>query len=254
MLLNTFDQVKEWIIDNGFRRWVLYKDYTRAEKIIDSAAFPISDQADKIAMTEKYLRLAGGKAYAAGSASGSQNELNVTTHIRLDGMGDEQQPVNGMQNIQQLNIGEIESRIRKQLKAEIAAENYEREKKAFEEEKKAFEEEKQSAIGALVHYFAPLGQMFLEKKMMRNVAGVDADEPVHAHKIQPIIPEEEQPQVGTVDDPEEEEIFAEEESEKLFELIKQWKAVEPDYLVFLEKIVTMAVNGDENYKLAKKFI
>ena len=251
MLLNNFDQVREWITDNGFKRWVLYKDYTRSEKIIDSAAFPVSDQADKIAMTEKYLRLAGGKAYAAGSSTGSQNDLTVTTEIRLDEM---QSPVSGtQQNIEPLNIGEIENRIRKQLKAEIEIENLKKREADVERRERALEAEKQSAMGALVHYFAPLGEMFLKNKMMRNVAGVDADAPVHARKIQPIIPEDE----PETKEPEtqEEEIFTDAESEELFDLMSRFKAVEPEnWLKMLRTVVEMAESGDATYNMAKGFL
>ena len=251
-MLTSFDQVKDWIIDNGFKRWILYRDSLRKELIIDSAGFHVSDQSDKIAMTEKYLRLSGGRAYAAGSASGSINDLNVTTEIRLD--GEQGTSGIGMQpNMQPLNVGEIEDRIRKQLRAEIAAENYEKEKKQFEEDKKAFEAEKQSAMGALVHYFAPLGEMFLKNKMMRNVAGVDADAPVHARKIQPIIPEDETEIKET--EIQEEEIFTDAESEELFDLMSRFKAVEPEnWLKMLRTVVEMAESGDATYNMAKGFL
>ena len=249
-MLNSFEQVKEWIIDNGFKRWILYKDSLRKELIIDSAGFHVSDQSDKIAMTEKYLRLSGGRAYAAGSASGSINDLNVTTEIRLD---DEQGTSGiGMQpNIQPLNIGEIEDRIRRQLKAEIEIENLKKREAEIERREREYDAEKQSALGAIVHYFAPLGQRFLESKMMRNVAGLDAEEPVHAHKVQPIIPTEETQEQEI----QEEEIFTDAESEELFDLMKRFKAVEPEnWLKMLRTVVTMAESGDATYNMAKGFL
>ena len=81
-MLTTFEQVREWINDNGFERWVLYRDRARTEKILDSQSFP-SDREDKLAMTEKYLRLAGGSAYAAGSTNKAAADLNTTCEIRL---------------------------------------------------------------------------------------------------------------------------------------------------------------------------
>ena len=250
-MLNSFEQVKEWIIDNGFKRWILYKDSLRKELIIDSAGFHVSDQSDKIAMTEKYLRLAGGRAYAAGSASGSINDLNVTTEIRLD---DEQFGTSGIgmqPNIQPLNIGEIEDRIRKQLKAEIEIENLKKREAEIERREREYDAEKQSALGAIVHYFAPLGQRFLESKMMRNVAGIDADEPVHARKVQPIIPEEETQEQEI----QEEEIFTDAESEELFDLMKRFKAVEPEnWLAMMRKMVDMAEKNDTTYQMARNFL
>lgn len=249
-MLTNFDQVREWIIDNGFKRWILYRDSMRKELIIDSAGFHVSDQEDKIAMTEKYLRLSGGRAYAAGSASGSINDLNVTTEIRLS---DEQAAVSGMQQtITPLNIGEVEDRIRKQLKAEIEAEDLKKRIAEVERREKELDEEKQTAMGALIHYFAPIGKMLIQNKMMRNVAGVDADEPVHARKIQPIIPEDESEQAETV---QEEEIFTEAESDELFDLMARFKKAEPEnWLKMLRTVVTMAETGDATYNMAKGFL
>ena len=253
-MLNSFDQVKEWINDNGFKRWILYRDSLRKELIIDSAGFHVSDQSDKIAMTEKYLRLSGGRAYAAGSASGSINDLNVTTEIRLD---DEQATSGiGMQpNIQPLNIGEIEDRIRKQLRAEIAAENYEKEKKQLEEDKKEFEEQRNGVIGAIVGYVAPYLPILKNLQSSgRMVAGLDAEEPVHAHKVQPIIPSEET-QEQEAETIQEEEVFTDAESEELFDLMKRFKAAEPEnWLKMIRTVVEMAEKGDATYNMAKSFL
>lgn len=248
-MLTTWDQVQEWITENGFKRWVLYKDSSRNEKIIDSAAFTVSDQADKLAMTEKYLRLAGGRAYAAGAVSGSQNDLNVTTEIRLQ--EEQAQPTNGIGG--EMNIGEltrsITESVTKQIRAEMEAQKYKDERAAFEKEKAEFEEEKKSTIGALVHYFAPIGQQLMQRHMMPRVAGVDAEEPVHAAPIVVDKPE---------DAPEHEEQnespFTDEEEAKIFDLMCRFKKIEPDYLSLLESVVKMAESGDATYTMAKGFL
>lgn len=247
-MLTTWDQVQEWITENGFKRWVLYKDSSRSEKIIDSAAFTVSNQADKLAMTEKYLRLAGGRAYAAGAASGSQSDLNVTTEIRLQ---EETQPTNGIGG--EMTIGEltrsITESVTKQIRAEMEAQKYKEERAAFEKEKAEFEEEKKSTIGALVHYFAPIGQQLLQRHVMPRVAGVDAEEPVHATPIvvdkQGEAPEHEE---------ENESPFTDEEEAKIFDLMCRFKKIEPDYLSLLESVVKMAESGDTTYTMAKGFL
>ena len=117
-------------------------------------------------------------------------------------------------------------------------------------EQKALDEEKQSAIGAIMHYFAPIGQQMLQNKLMRNVAGVDATEPVHADPIQPIAtgqPAEQQEEA-------EDYPFTDEEDEKITTLVAQWKKADPDYLIYLEKIVQMCVSGDSKYTMAKSFL
>ena len=247
-MLTTWDQVQEWITENGFKRWVLYKDSSRNEKIIDSAAFTVSDQADKLAMTEKYLRLAGGRAYAAGAASGSQSDLNVTTEIRLQ---EETQPTNGIGG--EMSIGEltrsITESVTKQIRAEVEAQKYKEERAAFEKEKAEFEEEKKSTIGALVHYFAPIGQQLLQRHMMPRVAGVDAEEPVHAA---PIVAD--RPGEAPEHEEENESPFTDEEEAKIFDLMCRFKKIEPDYLSLLESVVKMAESGDTTYTMAKGFL
>ena len=253
-MFTKWDQVEQWIKDNNFKRWILYKDNTRTDKIVDSASFTISDLADKLAMTEKYLRMGGGRAHAAGFSTNGVQDATVC-EIRLE---DEQQGTSGIgSQIQPLNIGEIEDRIRKQLRAEIEADNYRKEKEAFEKAKAEFEEEKQSALGALVHYFAPVGQMMLQQKLqmpMRQVAGVDAEQPVvHAASIKPIDQQNKEQQPAQ-QEPEQESPFTDEEADKLFELMARFKKVEPQYMQLLEAVVTMAENGDGTYNMAKGFL
>lgn len=248
-MLTTWDQVQEWITENGFKRWVLYKDSSRNEKIIDSNAFTVSDQADKLAMTEKYLRLSGGRAYAAGAASGAQADLNVTAEIRLQ--DDQAQPTNGIGG--EMSIGEltrsITESVTKQIRAEMEAQKYKDERAAFEKEKAEFEEEKKSTIGALVHYFAPIGQQLLQRHMMPRVAGVDAEEPVHAA---PIVVDK--PGEAPEHEEENESPFTDEEEAKIFDLMCRFKKIEPDYLSLLESVVKMAESGDTTYTMAKGFL
>lgn len=249
-MLTTWDQVQEWITENGFKRWVLYRDSSRNEKIIDSNAFTVSDTADKLAMTEKYLRLAGGRAYAAGAASGAQADLNVTTEIRLQ--DDQAQPTNGIGG--EMSIGEltrsITESVTKQIRAEMEAQKYKEERAAFEKEKKEFEEEKKSTIGALVHYFAPIGQQLLQKHMLPRVAGVDADEPVHAAPIVADRPDD----APAEKEEENESPFTDEEEAKIFDLMCRFKKIEPDYLSLLESVIKMAESGDTTYTMAKSFL
>ena len=250
-MLTSFEQVRDWIIDNGFKRWALWRDRSKQELIIDSAGFAVADLEDKIAMTEKYLRFAGGNAYAAGSVTGSQEKLNVVTEIRLS---DTQQPVNGVQNTQDIvAIGQaMEERIRKQLKAEIEAEQYEKEKREFEAEKKEFEEQRNGVIGALVGYVAPYLPIIKNLQGAgRMVAGIDADEPVHAKRIQPIIATDpEQPEQQ-----QEPDVFTDEESEELFDLMARFKKAEPEnWLKMLRTVVDMAESGDQTYTMAKGFL
>ena len=249
-MFTTFDQVRDWITDNSFKRWIFYRDSSCKEKIIDSKAFAVSDQADKLAMTEKYLRMAGGTAYGHGFAdNGSDAERATVCTIRLEDV----QPASGIGQqpmYPQINIGEIEERTRKIVIAELREADYQKRLKDVEEREKKLDEEKQSALGAIVHYFAPLGQQIMQNKLIRKTAGIDATEPVHANPIQPIVTDKPE------NEPEEAEEypFTDEEDEKITTLVAAWKKADPDYLIYLEKIVQMCVAGDSKYTMAKSFL
>lgn len=250
-MLTSFDQVKEWITDNGFKRWVLYKDFTRKEKIIDSAAFTVSDLGDKIAMTEKYLRYAGGRAFAAGAIRMGEDDLTVTAEIRLDDMGNSQVTGVGQQTITPLNIGEIEYRVRKQIKAELREEDLKRREKEMAEKEKEFNEQKNGVIGALVGAFAPYLPVIKNlQNAGRMVAGVDTNEPV---TVPPMHVDREE-QAEAVEEVETEQEFTDEEADALLSLVLRWKKADPEFMPCLEKIVEMAESGDSNYALAKKFL
>ena len=256
-MLTSFEQVRDWITDNSFKRWIFYRDSSCKEKIIDSKAFAVSDQADKLAMTEKYLRMAGGRATGHGFAdNGSDAERATVCEVQLADI----QPTAGIgmqPNIQPFGLGEIEAmeqkisgRLRKEIMAEIREQDYQKRLADLEKREKELEEEKQSAIGAILHYFAPIGQQMLQNKLLRKTAGIDATEPVHADPIQPIVTD--QPE----NKPEEAEEypFTDEEDEKITTLVAAWKKADPDYLIYLEKIVQMCVNGDSKYTMAKSFL
>lgn len=259
-MLSTFDQVREWITDNGLKRWMLFKDYTLKEKFLDSAAFP-GDQADKIAMTEKYLRsVANGRAYAKGGTSAGQNDLDMCAEIRLEDFQPMyRQQVQGVGGgISGDQIGEIENRLRKSITSEIEAkmraEKAEQERKEFYKEKKQFEDERNGVIGAIVRLASPylpvLNQLAGGGRL---VAGVDTDEPIHAAPI-----EVEQPEAqGTQEAQEAQEAsvydeFTEKEGEEIFSLMSRFRKVEPDcWLKMIRKVVDMAESGDGMYNIAR---
>ena len=244
-MLTTIEQVREWITDNGFKRWVLYRDYGRTEKILDSAGLAVADMPDKLAMTEKYLRLAGGHAYAAGSITNASNDLTFIAEIQLT---EQQAPAAGVGfTPQPIDEAAMEKRIEARLRAEYERKEYEQKNADLERREKEFSEKQNSAMGALVHYFAPIGQALLGSRRM--VAGVDAERPVHTA---PIVVEEhaEEPD----EEKQEEEIFTDEESDKLFELMARFKKAEPDYLKLITRVVEMAESGDGTYTMAKGFL
>lgn len=245
-MLTTFEQVKEWITENGFKRWVLYRDRSRQEKIIDSNAFSVSDQADKLAMTEKYLRQAGGYAFAAGSTTGAQADLNVTMEIRLEAA----QPTAGVGS---QDTEALKAAIRAEMKAEYDRLEYERKKKELDEERAEFDKMQAGVWGVLVNKVGPVIMNALQGN--RLVAGLDADEPVHADPVKPIVPAEKEPeQEQEKVNEEEENPFTDEENEELFVLLSEFKKLEPDYLKLIRGVVEMKKSGNPMYETAKSWL
>lgn len=264
-MLTTIEQLREWITDNGLKRWMLFKDYSRKEKILDSNAFP-SDLQDKIAMTEKYLRRSGGYAYAAGGTTNAASEMDVVAEIRLQ--DEAAQPAQGVGGYP--SIGELTQTITKQVRAEIEAERWKEREKEIERREKEFAEKESSTWGLIVNKLAPVAQQLIsgaKQPEYRMTAGLDTKKPVHAAPIVVDEPQEEQQQGFVIEHKEkpdaseaEEETkspwddFTEEEGAELGELLARFKKAEPDYLTMIRKVVEMAEAGDSTYKMAKGFL
>lgn len=262
-MFTSWDQVQSWIEDNNFARWIFYKnnpegreEKAAADIIIDSKNFTVSDLHDKLAMTEKYIRMYGAKVYGVGYQSPEYTRNGVYCEVRLTEDA-QAQGASGIGGSWQEQIGAMRESITREIRAEMEAQRYKDERAQFEKERKEFEEEKKSAIGALTHYLAPLGQMILQKKMgMPMVAGLDTNAPVHA---QPIIPDR-KPADAPEGDPATQELvdeannFTDEEEEKLYDLLSRFKKVEPQYLELIEAVVTMAESGNSMYATAKGWL
>lgn len=246
-MFTNWEQVRAWIEDNNFPHWVFYKTKPeeRTDKsndiIVDSNNYSVSDFEDKLAMTKKYLQMYGGKVYGVGFKTPLATQNGVLCEARLE---TEIQPAAGVGNsYPALDEDAIAKRVEAKLRAEYERKEYEKLRADLDKERKEFEAEKQSALGAITHYFAPIGQALLQNKgLLRNVAGTDTQAPVTADPVVPIEP-------TTEDEP-----FTENEQNKLFDLMAEWKKADPDYLIYLEKIVEMAKNGDSKYTVAKSFL
>ncbi len=251
-MFTNWEQVRAWIEDNNFPHWVFYKsnpdgrDEKANDKVIDSNNFTVSDFGDKLAMTEKYLRMYGGKVYGVGFKTPNATQGGIVCEVRLEPEMQQQQPVGFTP--QAVDESAIEKRIEARLRAEMERKEYERLRADLDRERKQFEEDKQSALGALTHYFAPIGRTLLQNRgLLRNVAGVDAEQPVVA---QPIMPAP-APQAHEIEETEEVTPFTDEEADELFDLMARFKKVEPDYMRLIKAVVQMAESGDATYTMAK---
>ena len=256
-MFTKWEEVKAWIEDNNFPHWVFCKtnpdgrDDKANDKIIDSNNFTVSDFADKLAMTEKYLRMCGCKVYGMGFKTPNGTQGGIICEARLDPEYPQQQPVGFAQPV--IDEAAIEKRVEERLRAEMERKEYERRIADLEKREKEFAEKENSAMGAIVHYFGPVGQALMQKHLgLRNVAGVDANEPVD---VQPIRAKEPEQQVNLEEIPTEEvSPFTDEEADELFNLMAEFKKYEPDYLKLLRAVVGMAKSGDATYTMAKQFL
>lgn len=254
-MFTKWQQVEDWIRDNGLTSWRFTYDrtgiqptddggekQTRSNRVcILSDAFP-GELEEKIALTRRRLFAENNQVLYGYGKRGKENTGMLYCEVRL--VDDFQQP--GAQPVSSpfpampaFDKDEFAAQIRKEVMMEIENQRYKDERKQFELDKKEFEEEKKSAIGLLVHHLSPI----LSNMTQKRVTGVDSAAPVVAQPIHAVETEE------IVD-----EVFDAKESDRLFELMAEFKAVEPRYLELIEKVVQMAKNGDQNYEFAKKML
>lgn len=253
-MFTKWEQVEEWIRDNNFAHWVFYRtnpneSTEKINNIIADSNFYTGGDEDKIAMTRKYLLMNGCKAYGVGFRTPNTTQGGIVCEVRLEQeISQVTQPTAGVG--MPCDMESLRASIIQEIRAEYERKEYERKRSEFEREQKAFEEQKNSVIGLLTQHLAPFAQALITGRGAR-VAGVDTQEPVVA---QPIIPIQEQEQQQTEDMAQQQEIFTEQEADKLFELMARFKQAEPQFMEMIEKVVAMAESGDARYTAAKAFL
>lgn len=253
-MFTKWSQVENWIRDNGLTSWRFSYDKTGTQTTADgeekqvrsnrlailSDAFP-GDLEEKIVLTKRRLVDENNQVLYGYGKRGKENTGLMYCEVRL--VEEVQQPgtqaVSSVPQYPVFDEQKMMAKIRREVQLEYENQRYQEERKAFEKERKAFEDEKKSAIGALVQFMSPV----VGALMGKGVAGVDASAPVDAAPINPV-----------VESVEEVEVFTDVEQEKLFDLMARFKAVEPRYLELIERVVTMAENGDKTYDMAKGFL
>ena len=256
-MFTKWQQVENWIRDNGLNSWRFSYDKTGTQTDSDGNTEQkrsnrmaiVSDYLpggldEKIALTHRRLVEESNQVLYGYGKRGKENtglmycEVRLVDELQQPGA----QPVSSVPAYPAFDIKELSERIRKEVKQEMELQRYEDERKNFEREKKEFEAEKASAIGMLVHHLSPV----LSALGQKRVAGLDAQEPVHAAPVQPIQTDEE----TVIED----SVFTEKEADALFDLMARFKAVEPRYMELIERVVKMAESGDGTYEMAKGFL
>lgn len=259
-MFTKWQQVEEWIRDNSLTSWrFLYErtgiqptddgeKQTRSNRVaILSDAFP-GELEEKIALTRRRLLAENNQTLYGYGKRGKENTGLMYCEVRL--VDELQQPntqaVSSPAPIPSFDEKALADRIRGEVRLEYEKLRYEEQVRDFEtrklqleERERDFEDKQSTAIGLLVHHLTPVITALTNKR----VAGVDTEAPVEAQPIRAI---EQDEQI--------EELFTDEESDKLFQLMADFKQVEPRYLELIECVVTMAKNGDATYDMAKGFL
>lgn len=258
-MFTKWQQVEEWIRDNSLTSWrFLYErtgiqptddgeKQTRSNRVaILSDAFP-GELEEKIALTRRRLLAENNQTLYGYGKRGKENTGLMYCEVRL--VDESQQPnaqaVAAPAPIPSFDEKALADRIRGEVRLEYEKLRYEEQvrdfetrKRQLEERERDFEDKQSTAIGLLVHHLTPVITALTNKR----VAGVDTEAPVEAQPIR------------AIDNEQIEELFTDEESDKLFQLMADFKQVEPRYLELIECVVTMAKNGDATYDMAKGFL
>lgn len=249
-VFTRIDQVFDWIEDNKLTVWRFTRDRTEGsnEVIVNSETW--ESMPEKLEMTRKRLETVRGMhLYGVGKRNATTPKGNLVCEVCLESVGAIQSMIGSAPIAAAPVVDEaaVEARIRKQIELDYERKEYENKRKQLDEELKEFRKDKESLVGLAIGYLKPLIGVLGAKT---NIAGVDAQnvvaEPIHSQTAT----ETEAEEVGTV----EEDIFSEEESDKMYDLMCRFKKVELQYLELLEKVVTLAESGDATYTMAKGFL
>lgn len=260
MYLRSWNDIQEWMLDNGIIRWNVTKTGSTQD---NSNVFVYDDDKtfeENKAICERVLNRATGdylvimgwrtekgrtNGFSANVCYGSAPAAPATPAPAVGGFA-------GVGS--SMDVETLKKDIYREIKNEFDGQRLERERKEFEEAKRDFEQKQNGVIGLLVEYLAPVAQQLAGRmRPMPRVAGLDAEEPVTAEPIRARQPEA-MPSTKAYQEQEEEEVFTDEESDKLFALMARFKNVEPDYMQLIESVVSMAEAGDSTYTLAKSFL
>lgn len=260
MYLRNWSEIQGWMQDNGIIRWNVSKNGNSQE---NNNIFLYDDDKtleENKAICERVLdRCAGDYVVIVGWRTDKGRTGGFSAQICYDRAAPTAPAapaVSGFAGVgSSLEIETLKKDIYREIKNEFDGQRLERERKEFEDAKRDFEAKQNGVIGLLVEYLAPVAQQLAGKlRPMPRVAGLDAEAPVTAEPIHARQPEEEMPSAKAYQQAEEEEVFTDEESDRLFALMARFKKVEPDYLQLIESVVTMAEAGDSTYTMAKSFL
>lgn len=256
-MITTFEQLEQLVRACNLTHWVVSRNdnyrfggeggEANNSKVVDSDFYgPDLDQ--QLAMTKTVLERCPGRLYFYGWAdrkkSGAICEELIFNNAAVQGVGAFGLGFAAPAPAQLPMIDRDE--MKRQIMIELENERYKQEKADFIKERDEFEKEKAGAIGILLQHAKPILSALAGRNVTQRVGVLDGgddalDEHIKAQQAQ----EEEQ---------EEDSPFTDEEAEELMTLLADFKAIEPEYLVMIRRVVAMAKTKDPMYDYAKKFL
>lgn len=249
MIKPGIDNLIKWITNNGLIRWSISTKESGSDNARIFESNPEAGREAELERMRSVLELStNANLYVFGAVKEGKTVGNFSE--RWNNIPDGE-AVAGLQQVQQvqqpvvvegtITKEELEIRIKKAIEEyqfKLDKIKFEEEKKEFRAEKKEFDDFKNGAIGQIIERAMPyLGKLMPMKQQqpMAAVAGV-GDTVVNAVPVQPVAA---QGKTGGV-----EEVFTDEEGDKLYELMAKYKEFDRDnYLHVLEKLVTIATEG-----------
>lgn len=253
-VFRNWQQVADWIDDNGLVKYSFKcsrdVDGQRSNNFIFCYDSDKSQDENRRLLEKRLEAHSGQHLYGTGYRTDKANVGGMCCEVEY-----QSQP-SYIQQVQQMvgapvapsvDPAELERTITERIETKFLRQRLEEEQKNLKEERRAFDEEKNSAVGLIVQYLAPVAAQLAGINRMANVAGAGA--PVSAEKITPVPSVSPEPETEE-DDPD----FPVEEQQQVYDLIKRFRKVEPNYIALLSSVVAMAENGDSTYNMAKNFL
>ena len=249
--ITTFDQFREWVEDNKIVTWKISASTAKQNNDLRFYYDDDKTMEENLFVCRRRLEMeVGRRLYATGWRTKNATGGGFGCEIMIGGESSfAPQQVSGAGS--GFSREELIRDVTQQVTNQFERERLKAKEKEIDEKIKQYESDKQGVMGLLVNYLAPVAQKVLH---LPSVAGVPVEngEDVAVEKIVPVEHDSitEEPEVEPTDT----EDFTDEESERLRCLMLRFKAVEPEYLTMIERVVSMAEDGDSTYAMAKKFL
>ncbi len=257
-MITNKQQLESWIKNAGFNKWFFsqtdhnkLRDGERPNDYIISIDLNESKENLDVAIdrTYEYLATWGGRCYGQGFVGQARTggwAVEAQINEQLSSIY-QQQPaaVGAAPAAPAVDLASMRESMKKEIMAEMREATYEQRVAELAKREKEFEAQKNGALGLLVEYSKPIIAAISGARQTTHVGVLD----------QPGVQAEPITVAQPANNPEEEESpFTDEEADELLNLLARFKAVEPDYLQMIRKVVDMAESGDQMYGMAKQFL